>query len=385
MSDEQKKDDRPADEAAEPAQDTAPAAAAEGRGGAPSDSSEPTGAAETEAAAPPSRGTPWYLQPALFLALAALGFAGWHYWQTRATSESLRLELASRLATFEKTVDETRRDIDRLDNSVRDITGKLGAVDSRVAEIRSQQVALEQIYQDLSKSRDEAVLADAEQLVSIASQQLALAGNVKAALAALQGADQRLAKLDRPQLAPARKAIAADIAKLEAVPHVDTTGLSARLDALAERVAGLPLAAEARPAASAPPPAQPPTGSAWRDLLAAAWRDLRALVRIRKIDAAEAPLLAPDQSYFLREQLRLRLLSARLALLNRDPGVYRRDLATAEDWLKRYFNVESPEVKAALEEVRELREATVSVQLPNIEDSLTAVRGIRLTRAQGAE
>lgn len=376
MSDEPRKDDLPAGDAAErPGAGQAPASPP-----APAAGGEPAAAAEA-AAAP--RGTPWYLQPALYLALAALGLAGWQAWQYRAAADALQLELASRLAEADRAAAAVRRDVERLENAVRDLTGKLGAVEAQVAETRGQQVALEQIYQDLSRGRDEAVLADVEQLVSIASQQLALAGNVKAALAALQGADQRLARLDRPQLAPARKAIAADIARLEALPFVDTTGLSARLDALAERVGGLPLKAEARPAAAAPLPAAAPSGSAWRDLLAAVWRDLRGLVRIQRIDATEPPLLAPEQSYFLREQLRLRLISARLALLNRDPGVYRRDLETAQRWLEQHFDLAGAEAQAAASELRELREATVSVQLPAIDDSLTAVRGIRLARPQG--
>jgi uroporphyrin-3 C-methyltransferase len=384
MSDEQKRDPPAEDAAAEAASGEPPAAMVEPLERSSAEGADSTGeAANAAAASAPRRATPWYLQPALFLALAALALAGWQLWQSRVATQALQVDLASRLAQFEKSSADTRRDAERLENAVRDLTAKLGAVESRVAETRSQQVALEQIYQDLSKSRDEAVLTDAEQLVSIASQQLALAGNVKSALAALQGADQRLAKLDRPQLAPVRKALAGDIARLEAVPYVDLSGISARLDALAERVGGLPLATEERPPAAAPPPEAPVTGSAWRDFLAAAWRDLRSLVRIQKIESAEPPLLAPEQAYFLREQLRLRLLSARLALLNHDPGLYRRDLGIAQDWLKQYFNVESPAVEAALAEIKDLAGATVSVALPSLEDSLTAVRGIRLVRSQG--
>jgi uroporphyrin-3 C-methyltransferase len=342
---------------------------------------EPSSTAEGEAAAP--RGTPWYLQPALYLALAALGLGGWQQWQSRAESDALQTALASRIGGVERLAADARRDTERLDNAVRDLSGRLGALDSRVAETRSQQLALEAVYQELSRGRDEAALAEVEQLVGIASHQLALAGNVKSALAALQAADQRLARLDRPALAPARRALAADIARLEALPYVDLPGITARLDALGARAGTLPLAAEARPAPGAPAPQPAPSGVAWRDFLAAAWRDLRALVRIQRVDAPEPPLLAPEQAYFLREQLRLRLLSARLALLARDAAAYRRDLKTAEDWLARHFDAASPAVQAALVETRELESATVSVALPAIDESLTAVRGVRLTREAG--
>lgn len=365
MTDEQNKD--------LPQQTAAPAADA----GPSADSAAPAGAAA------PRRATPWYLQPALYVALAALGLAGWQHWQSRLESDALQAALASRIGEVERLAADARRDAERLDNAVRDLSGRLGALDARVAETRSQQLALEAVYQELSRGRDEAALAEVEQLVGIASHQLALAGNVKAALAALQAADQRLARLDRPALAPARSALAADIARLEALPYVDLPGLTARLDALAGRAGALPLAAEARPAPGPPAPEAVPTGVAWRDFLAAAWRDLRALVRIQRIDTPEPPLLAPEQAYFLREQLRLRLLSARLALLARDADGYRRDLNTAEDWLARHFDGASPDVKAALAEARDLAGATVSVALPAIDESLTAVRRARLAREAG--
>jgi uroporphyrin-3 C-methyltransferase len=76
---------------------------------------------------------------------------------------------------------------------------KVGVLESRQLEAQSQQLALEQLYQDLSKNRDEWALAEIEQVLSTASQQLQLAGNVQGALIALQNADRSLSRSDKPQ------------------------------------------------------------------------------------------------------------------------------------------------------------------------------------------
>ena len=124
---------------------------------------------------------------------------------------------------------------------------KIGVLENKLAESQSQQIALESLYQELSRNRDEWAFADVEQLLQMAGQQLQLAGNVRGALIALQNADMRLQRMERPQLAPLRKAINRDIERLKALPYVDTVGLSVRLDNIIAAVDTLPLAMEARP------------------------------------------------------------------------------------------------------------------------------------------
>ncbi len=219
---------------------------------------------------------------------------------------------------------------------------KVGVLESRQLENQTQQMALEQLYQDLSKSRDEWALSEVEQVLSTASQQLQLAGNVQGALIALQNADRSLARSDKPQFIAVRRAIAADLEKLKATPSVDLAGVALRLDSVIAQVDTLPLLSGEKPLLPATPlreqrgtqaaaaPSTAPLGmgarllATWRNWSEEMWDDVRQLIRVRSVDTPEALMLSPDQNYFVRENLKLRLLNARLALLSRDETTFAR-------------------------------------------------------------
>jgi len=266
--------------------------------------------------------------------------------------------------------------------ATREAQVKLGVLEAKFQESQNQQIALEALYQELSRSRDESLLADVEQTLLVANQQLQIAGNVKSALIALQAADARLARLDRPQLAGLRKVIARDVERLKLAPHVDVIGISARLDNLINAIDGLPLAMEVRPAETVPAKkgAADPEGNAWTRFTRELWRDFRDLVRIQNMDRPDMPLLAPTQTYFLRENLKLRLLGARLALLAHDEKSFKADLKAARDWLTRYYDTRNNAVANAVAAVRQLHDSQISIELPDVAASLDAVRNYRLTR-----
>jgi uroporphyrin-3 C-methyltransferase len=251
-----------------------------------------------------------------------------------------------------------------------------------VQESQNQQIALEALYQELSRSRDESLLADVEQTLLVANQQLQVAGNVKSALIALQAADARLARLDRRQLAGLRKVIARDIERVKLAPYVDVIGIGARLDNLINTIDSLPLAMELRPPETAPAKkgVADADGNAWARFTRELWRDLRDLVRVQDLDRPDMPLLTPTQSYFLRENLKLRLLSARLALLAHDEKSFRSDLRAARDWLARYYDTRDKTVANAVAAVRQLHDSQIGIELPDVAASLDAVRNYRLTR-----
>jgi uroporphyrin-3 C-methyltransferase len=190
--------------------------------------------------------------------------------------------------------------------------------------------------------------------------------------------------MDRPQLAPLRKAIHRDIERLKAAPHVDTLAISARLDALIAQVDKLPLAMEAR---AQPEPQPAASGAAdpgawarfWNDV----WAELAQLVRVQRMDAPDAVLLAPSHAFFLRENLKLRLIGARLALLSRDAASYKADLKAARDWLNRYFSARDNGVAHALATLRNLHDAAVGIDAPEIGATLDAMRNLRAARERG--
>ena len=190
-------------------------------------------------------------------------------------------------------------------------------------------------------------ISEIEQVLLVASQQLQLAGNVPSALTALQLADAKLQRLDRPQFVPLRRALARDMDRLKAVPYVDIVGMSLKLDQAIAAVDALPLAMDERVPPPAPDKAAPPADdSPWRRFLRELWGDAKQLIRIEVADRPAAPLVPMAQQYFLRENLKLRLLTARIALLARNDASFQADLAAVEAWLKQYFDTRAKPVQA---------------------------------------
>lgn len=308
----------------------------------------------------------------------------WHWYESRQQINALQMDLARRLADADAQNRESRTVAEQVREAMREAQVKLGVLENKLQESQNQQIALEALYQELSRSRDESVLADVEQTIFVANQQLQIAGNIKAALIALQSADNRLQRIDRPQFASLRKVMARDIERLKLAPFVDVVGISARLDNLIGAVDGLPLAMEVRPGAANEPPGKPATAeAAWTRFAREVWRDLRSLVRIENMERPDLPLLAPSQVFFLRENLKLRLLGARLSLLARDEKSFKADLKAVREWLQRYYDARDKTVAAAVATVRQLHDGQISIELPDVVASLDAVHNYRLTHERG--
>ena len=323
----------------------------------------------------PGRRRRW-LTIALVVGLAAAIAAVWI--DARNRDRQLRTEVAQRLLELDAGDKVLRATVLAAQDSLRDAQAKIALLENRLAESQTQQAALDALYRELAPSRDEWALTEIEQVLLLASQQLQLAGNVSAALAALQLADAKLQRLNRPQFVPLRRALARDMDRLKAVPYVDVPGISLRLDQAIAGVDALPLALEER----LPPPqeASVKDEAGWRRFLRDAWQDLRQLVRIENLDRPEAPLLTPPQQFFLRENLKLRLLSARFDLLFHDQANFRADLAAADVWLKKYFDTRAKPVQSLQTLLKELRATDMSTELPGLAGSLDAVRVLQLAR-----
>jgi len=333
-------------------------------------------------ATPSTARRPLYRQPVAMIAVIATVLLAWQWYDSHQQINALQHELAQRLAAADVENKESRGVAEQVREAMREAQVKLGVLEAKLQESQNQQIALEALYQELSRSRDESLLADVEQTLLVANQQLQIAGNVKSALIALQAADARLARLDRPQLVGLRKVIARDIERLKQAPYVDVIGISARIDNLIGLIDSLPLVMEVRAPETAPAKkdAAGAGGNAWERFTRELWRDLRELVRIQNMDRPDLPLLTPPQMYFLRENLKLRLLGARLALLARDEKSFRADLGAAREWLARYYDMRDKAVANAVAAVRQLYDSQISIELPDVAASLDAVRNYRLTR-----
>lgn len=345
-------------------------------------------------AAPVLRREPGFLhamqrpQALVILALAVLLAA--QAWSSHSRISSLRADMARSLQKGNATNADTAALARQVQEQSTQLQVKVGVLEARQAESQSQQAALEQLYQDLSKNRDDWALSEIEQVLSTASQQLQLAGNVPGALIALQNADRSLSRSDKPQFIAIRRAIARDTDKLKGLPALDMAGVALRLDNVINQIDTLPLLSGEKPVLpdSAAPgvagsgPAGAPTffarlRLAWNQWSGDMWNDVRQLVRVRSVETPEALMLAPAQNYFLRENLKLRLLNARLALLARNETSFRDDLATAQDTLAKYFDTRARATQSAQAMLRQVQGNNLAIELPDLSDSLNAVRNYK--------
>jgi uroporphyrin-3 C-methyltransferase len=318
----------------------------------------------------------------LLVALVLVAGLATQYWlDARARIGATQEELARRLRDIEHDAREARSVARLSQDGMREAQLKVAQLEARLTESQTQQLALEALYQELSSNRDEWQLAEIEQVLAIASQQLQLAGNVRAALLALQLAEARLARTDRPQFAPVRRALARDIERLKALPVLDIPAMTSRIDTLVAGVDGLSLAFEEKSAAPKEA-AKPAEQGFWSRLGSEVWSELKQLVVVRQVGSSEPPLLPPPQAYFVRENLRLRLLNARLSLLARDEAGYREDLRASQAWIRRYFDPRSKQTVDALAQLKQLSAASISFEMPTISESLDAVRGYKSRRTR---
>ncbi|CAJ0739577.1 hypothetical protein R16034_01708 [Ralstonia edaphis] len=339
----------------------------------------------------------WMVLVAVVAAVAAL----------QVRNERLAREIRQHAQTNEALAQEMRVLWRADQDSVSQLQQKFGALDARTAETRDRQAALEQANQDLLRNRDDWQRAEIQRSLEVTAEQLQLTGNVAGALAALQTVDARLATLDKPQFNAVRRAVSRDMAKLKAMPLLDLAGAALRLDDAINAVDTLPLISSAQPleveqVAQAPHAAVKPTKNAKAQAAAASapvastqpnagwsagvrawwgrlWNDVRGelgqIVQVRRVDQTEALLLSSDQAWFLRENLKLRLMNARLALLSRNDAVFRADLGRADTLLARYFDTQSPRVTTVQNQLSQVRATVGTLQVPTLADSLAAVRG----------
>ncbi|MBK9444887.1 MAG: uroporphyrinogen-III C-methyltransferase [Betaproteobacteria bacterium] len=340
-------------------------------------------AATSPAPNPPSaaaRVSAWQ-NPWLWVAAGALLLSGWQWVETRLRLADTQQELARRLADSDTVGKENQLVVKQAQEQLAALQAKLGALESKLADSQSQQASLENLYQDLARNRDEWALSEIEQSVTLAAQQLQLAGNVHGAILALQAADARLSGSSRPQFISLRKALTRDLERLKALPQIDVPGMSLRLETVVMAIDTLPLAIDVRPREETRPKAEPPLDAgAWQRMALEMWEELRGLVRIQRFDRDEPVLLAPGQVFFLRENLKLRLLNARLALLSRDQSTFRNELKAAQTLMARHFDSRNPAVQTALGGLKQLGTAELNIDLPTLNDSLSAIRSFKSLR-----
>jgi uroporphyrin-3 C-methyltransferase len=263
----------------------------------------------------------------------------------------------------------------------RDTAARQALGETRLNEAALQRAQLEELMRSLSRSRDENLVVDIESALQLAQQQSQLTGSLEPLLAALKSADQRLSRAAQPRLGPLQRAIARDMDRIKSVAVADTPNLLIKLDEVVHMVDELPLAngvGTERLASPAVKGAPAPAGAssettAWQRTLTQVWEETRRLVRVSRVEHPEAALLSPDQAFFVRENLKLKLLNARLGLLARQTESVRTDLAAADQVVTRYFEASSRRTQTAQQVLRQVQGQIKNLELPRLDGSLAAL------------
>ena len=275
------------------------------------------------------------------------------------------------------------------EESTRAMSGKVAALETKVADMAAYRAQLDALVQSVARARDENLAVELDAALRLAQDQTQLTGSVEPLLAALRTAERRLARSGDPRLAPVVRAVARDLERVRTASIPDTAGLLARLDQLLRQADELPVANDvgaARLAASprgVPAPAAPDSwwARAWQNLLSEA----QDLLRVSRIDRPEASMLSPEQAFFVRENLKLRLQGARLALLARQYEAARADLAAASASLGTWFDPASRRTQAAATLLQQIQASTRSAELPRVQASLEALASAVAAASSGAD
>ncbi|GAB3667064.1 uroporphyrinogen-III C-methyltransferase [Ramlibacter alkalitolerans] len=310
---------------------------------------------------------------ALALIAAAALLSSVMLWQRLS---AIQEQLARQSADTGANAIEARALARQAQDVARDTAARQVVLESRLTEVALQRTQLEELMQSLSRSRDENLVVDVESALRLAQQQTQLTGSPEPLLAALRTADQRLERAAQPRLARLRASIARDIERIRSATVTDVPGLLARVDDIVRQVDDLPVAnaVPARALTESPRRGSSPAGAVWWERLRdAVLDDARSLVRVSRIDQPEAMLLAPEQAFFLRENLKLKLLNVRLSLLARQNDAARNDVAAATGALHKYFDPASRRTQAVATQLQQVQAQVRSAELPRIDETLAAL------------
>lgn len=346
------------------------------------------------------QGPGWVRLAVLVLSVVA-GGAGWQAWQTHKRVQGLEQELVRRQQDSQGQATEARVAARQAQELAREAAARVTLLDTRLSEVALQRSQVEDLIKTLNVSRDENLVYDLEAGLRVASQQATLTGSAEPLITALQSADERLTRAKQPRLDNVRRAVAKDLDRVRATRVADINALSIRLDEAVRLVDEIPLInqpesvtpvsnnagkaagrAGTQPASAANQASHSDDG--WRSTVLnwahgaaqSVWSETRSLVRVTRIAQPEGMLIAPDQAFFLRENVKLRLLNARLALLSRQTPQATADLRLVERSLPRYFDAQSRKTQLLQSMVSDVIAQSQQTAVPRPDDTLAALAAV---------
>ena len=306
------------------------------------------------------------------IALAALLAVGL-LWQKLS---NIQEQLARQSADSGAQAIEARAMARQAQELARETAAKLAVTDAKFSEVSLQRTQLEELMQSLSRSRDENLVVDIESAVRLAQQQAQLTGSVEPLLAALKTADQRVLRAAQPRLTPLQRAIARDVGRIKATALTDTPALLVKMDELVRLADDIPVANAVATVSSVGSLKRQDAETLptwWQRALQVVGNEARGLLRVSRIEQPEAALLSPEQSFFVRENFKLKLLNARLGLLARQLESSRADLNAASMSLNRYFDPTSRKTQNAATVLQQVQMQMKTLEVPRVDETLAAL------------
>jgi uroporphyrin-III C-methyltransferase len=328
----------------------------------------------------------------MIAALALSMLASFYLWRKITNMQE---HLARQSADATNLSVEARSLAKNAQDVAREASARSSLNETRLSEVALQRSQLDELMQSLSRSRDENLVVDVESALRLAQQQAQLTGSVEPLLAALKTAELRLTRAAQPRLNGVRKALASDTDKIKAAAVTDIPSLLVKLDEISRLVEDLPVLntvttvarVEKKDQTSKANGAKPDAAYAenqdtgWQFKLLNFWQknwqivrtELAKLIRVSEIENPDAVLLTPEQTYFLRENLKLKVLNARLGLLGRQIQSVKSDLIAVSDDVRKYSDPTSKQAQLLQSALLQVQTQLNNATIPSLETSLAAL------------
>lgn len=299
---------------------------------------------------------------------------GFYFWQKQVEQSIYIQQLLSKSSGNDNKVDAIQQTIQQQLNSLNDLNNKQQTLLNSLAQ---ESYLQGQKLSDLgARSRNDWLLAEAEYLMHLANQRLTLEQDINSAEAMLTSADKIIEEINDPGLFEVRQALAKEIVSLQQVSHLDFQGLYLKLDALIasldqlKQTSFLESQNTPTPVTNTPAVSEDDASNSLLTIWSAIWHDLKQAVSIRRLDQPVQPLLAPDQHYYLKQNLRLMLEQANLALLDKNTAIFQSSIQKSLNWLEYYFEQTDPQIKALQSSLNNMATLKIDQALPDISTSL---------------
>lgn len=352
------------------------------------------------------RGGAWLGYGILALVLALVGAGVFLLHELRSQQESLGsgldkgdkrvLDMQSQISRLEAELHTIRQELVNVQTVAtterkdfeRDLSNEDTALSGQIDTLRTDLGgSIARIQRQLNQTRGDIMVADAEYLLSVANQKLHLVGDVKAVIAMMEAADQRLLDSGDPAAFKVREALAEEITVLKGFAPPDIVGVSAKLLVLESKVKELPLFLPHadRPKENHQPAAQPAESEqkagegGWTSNVV---KDLKGLVTVRHTDRPVQAILLPEEVAALRQILLLKLEMSRAALLRGDDELYKANMDSALAWVAENFDAEAALTRSLSDDLKSLQNLRLHAPFPDISQSLSLLRNIEKLRLE---